>query len=174
VPGEFAAVLIKPHETVIAQRTAWVAGIGNLKITLKPQKLDAGTIFGVEDFFPKKFFNEGPDDGVLFFHACGGYKLICLKENETIKAEVGSVVAREESVTLVEKISSIKSGLLGGEGMFMIYLKGPGLVILQTTNVSKIQSLMKEYVEFGMPPFMLMNLASKGIRKIMRNLMIGR
>ena len=174
VPGEFAAILIKPGERVIAQRNAWVAGIGDLKITLDPQKLDAGTIFGVEDLFPLMFFNKGTDDGYLFFHACGGYELICLKEGKTIKAEVGSVVAREKSVTLHEQISSIKSGLFGGEGMFMIELKGPGLVILQTTNVSKIQSLMKEYVEFGMPPFMLMNLASKGVRKIMRDLVIGR
>jgi uncharacterized protein (AIM24 family) len=137
VPGEFAAVIIEPGETVIGQRTAWIAGIGDLDITLKPQKLDAGTIFGVEDLFPNKFTNKGTDDGVLFFHACGGYKLICLKEDENIRAEVGSVVAREESVTLDEKVSSIKAGLFGGEGMFMIYLKGPGSVILQTTNVGK-------------------------------------
>ena len=58
-----------------------------------------------------------------------------LAPGEVIKVDTGNVVAFEKSVRYeVETVKGIKNIFLGGEGLFLTKLTGPGRVILQTQN----------------------------------------
>jgi uncharacterized protein (AIM24 family) len=174
IPGELVALQIEPGASIFAHQAAWFAGIGNFDISIEHKKLTAEAVFGVEGLLLRKFKNQDPkNDGFVFFYSCGGYEPLEL-ENEKVIVEVDSVLAWEESVDYTLGISKIKSAFLGGEGLFTIHLTGPGMVILQTTNSSKLQSVIEESIVICPPPIMAMNLAFKGVKKGYRYVTRGR
>ena len=70
-----------------------------------------------------------------------------LDPGEMIKVDTGNVVAFETSVSY--DIEMVKGGMnmfLGGEGLFMTKLTGPGHVILQTQNFSEFVGRIKQYI----------------------------
>ena len=73
-----------------------------------------------------------------------------LKAGEVIKVDTGNVVAFEPSVEY--SIEMIKGGMnifLGGEGLFITTLKGPGKVMLQTQNFSEFAGRLRPYMPSG-------------------------
>ena len=58
-----------------------------------------------------------------------------LAPGEVIKVDTGNVVAFETSVSYdIETVKGLGNIFLGGEGLFLTKLTGPGRVILQTQN----------------------------------------
>ena len=58
-----------------------------------------------------------------------------LQAGEVLKVDTGNVVAFEPSVSYeVEMVKGIGNIFLGGEGLFLTKLVGPGKVILQSQN----------------------------------------
>ena len=58
-----------------------------------------------------------------------------LQSGQTIKVDTGNVVAFESSVSYqIETVKGLGNIFLGGEGLFLTKLVGPGRVILQTQN----------------------------------------
>ena len=58
-----------------------------------------------------------------------------LAPGEVLKVDTGNVVAFERTVSYeIETVKGIKNIFLGGEGLFLTRLVGPGKVILQTQN----------------------------------------
>ena len=61
-----------------------------------------------------------------------------LAPGEVIKVDTGNVVAFERSVAYeIETVKGLKNIFLGGEGLFLTKLTGPGRVILQTQNFNE-------------------------------------
>lgn len=61
-----------------------------------------------------------------------------LMPGEVIKVDTGNVVAFEKSVQYeIETVKGLKNIFLGGEGLFLTKLTGPGKVILQTQNFNE-------------------------------------
>lgn len=61
-----------------------------------------------------------------------------LAPGEVIKVDTGNVVAFERSVRYeIETVKGLKNIFLGGEGLFLTKLTGPGKVILQTQNFNE-------------------------------------
>lgn len=61
-----------------------------------------------------------------------------LAPGEVIKVDTGNVVAFERSVGYeIETVKGLKNIFLGGEGLFLTKLTGPGKVILQTQNFNE-------------------------------------
>ena len=55
-----------------------------------------------------------------------------------IKVDTGNVVGFEKTVQYdVETVKGLKNIFLGGEGLFLTKLTGPGKVILQTQNFNE-------------------------------------
>ena len=55
-----------------------------------------------------------------------------------LKVDTGNVVAFERSVSYeIETVKGLKNIFLGGEGLFLTRLVGPGRVILQTQNINE-------------------------------------
>ncbi len=61
-----------------------------------------------------------------------------LAPGEVLKVDTGNVVAFERSVSYeIETVKGLKNIFLGGEGLFLTKLTGPGRVILQTQNFNE-------------------------------------
>jgi uncharacterized protein (AIM24 family) len=173
VPGELVGINLEPGDSMYAQRTTFIAGIGDIDISIHHQQLSIGSFLGGQSLLLEKFTNIGTEIGTIFFNACGDAELIEISEGYTMVSEMGSVVAWEDSVSHDVKKSTIKSGYLGGEGMFMIHLSGSGTVIVQTTNLDKMKYVIGQSICLAPPPIMAMELALKEAKKGYRRFFIG-
>ena len=124
------------NTAILAQRDAFIAGIGNIDISVALQKRIGGALFGGEGLILERISGQG----VVFIHAGGDMVSFDLAPGETLRVDTGSVVAWDESVVYdVQFVGSIKSALFGGEGIFLTTLTGPGTVIVQTMTLSKLR-----------------------------------
>lgn len=75
----------------------------------------------------------------MVFLEIDGDKIIKdLAPGEVVKVDTGNVVAFDQSVQYeIETVKGIKNIFLGGEGLFLTKLTGPGEVVLQTQNFNE-------------------------------------
>ena len=134
-PGRILPVQLE-NESILAQKDAFLAAIGDIDVSIALQKRIGGALFGGEGFIVEKITGKG----IVFIHAGGDLVSFNLASGETIKVDTGCSVAWDESVSYdISYIGSIKSTLFGGEGLFLNTLTGPGTVILQTMPLSKLR-----------------------------------
>lgn len=134
-PGRIVAIGLE-NQTILTQRDAFVAAIGDVNISIALQKRIGGGLFGGEGFILEKISG----DGIVFIHAGGDLFGFSLPAGETMVVDTGSVVAWDECVAYdVKTAGSIRSALFGGEGIFLTTLTGPGQVIIQTMTLAKMR-----------------------------------
>ena len=100
-------------------------------------------LFGGEGFILQK----ANGNGHLFLEVDGDPIIKDLAAGEVLKVDTGNVVAFSPTVSYeIETIKSLGNIFLGGEGLFLTKLVGPGKVILQSQNfgdfAGKILNLM--------------------------------
>ena len=94
------------------------------------KKFTAG-LFGGEGFILQKA--EG--SGMLFLEVDGDAIEKELAPGEILKVDTGNVVAFDSTVSYeIETVKGLGNIFLGGEGLFLTRLVGPGKVILQSQN----------------------------------------
>ena len=72
---------------------------------------------------------------MLFLEIDGDPVEKTLQPGEVLKVDTGNVVAFEPSVSYeIETVKGLGNIFLGGEGLFLTRLVGPGKVILQSQN----------------------------------------
>ena len=104
----------------------------NLNITFT-KKFSAG-LFGGEGFI----LQDISGSGMVFLEIDGNKVEKNLAPGEVLKVDTGNVVAFERSVNYeIETVKGLKNIFLGGEGLFLTKLIGPGKVILQTQNFNE-------------------------------------
>ena len=103
-------------------------------------------LFGGEGFILQKATGEGK----LFIEVDGDPIEKVLSEGEILKVDTGNVVAFESSVGYeIETVKGLGNIFLGGEGLFLTKLVGPGKVILQTQNIRDFASRIMPYIPTG-------------------------
>ena len=101
----------------------------NLNITLT-KKFSSG-LFGGEGFILQDISGQG----MVFLEIDGDKVIKELAPGEVLKVDTGNVVGFQRSVQYeIETVKGFKNIFLGGEGLFLTKLTGPGRVILQTQN----------------------------------------
>jgi uncharacterized protein (AIM24 family) len=101
----------------------------DLKATFT-KKFSAG-LFGGEGFILQRLFGSG----MAFIEVDGDKVERILAPGEVLKVDTGNVVAFDTSVSYdIETVKGLGNIFLGGEGLFLTKLTGPGRVILQTQN----------------------------------------
>ncbi len=121
--------------SLICQKDAFLCAAKGISIDIHLQKKIGVGFFGGEGFIMQKL--EG--DGLAFLHAGGTIIRKELQPNQVLKLDTGCLVAMTANVDYdVEFAGSIKSGLFGGEGLFLATLKGPGTVWLQSLPFSRM------------------------------------
>ncbi len=134
VAGEILPVNIGQTGGLICQKGAFLCAEPdvNLSVTFT-KKLSAG-FFGGEGFI----LQDITGNGMVFLEIDGDKIIKDLAPGEVLKVDTGNVVGFDKSVTYeIETVKGIKNIFLGGEGLFLTKLTGPGKVILQTQNFNE-------------------------------------
>lgn len=123
------------NQTLICQKSAFLCAAKGVNVGIHLQKKLGAGLFGGEGFIMQRLTG----DGLVFLNAGGTIIKKTLEAGEMIKLDTGCLVAMSETVDYdVALQSNIKNGLLGGEGLFLATLTGPGEVWLQSLPFSRM------------------------------------
>jgi uncharacterized protein (TIGR00266 family) len=142
-PGKIIAIDLDPGQTVMMQRHAFLCAEKSVTLDIAfTRKLGTG-LFGGEGFILQRL--TGP--GVVFAELDGDGVEYNLGPNQMIRIENGHVAMFESSVTFdIEMIKGMTNILMGGEGLFLATLKGPGRIWLHSMTASKMAQRIGEYL----------------------------
>lgn len=134
VAGEILPVNIGQTGGLICQKGAFLCAEPDVHLSVTfTKKLSAG-FFGGEGFI----LQDITGNGMVFLEIDGDKIIKDLAPGEVLKVDTGNVVGFDKSVTYeIETVKGIKNIFLGGEGLFLTKLTGPGKVILQTQNFNE-------------------------------------
>ena len=135
-PGKIIPVDLDTFDrTLICQKSAFLCAAKGVNVGIHLQKKLGAGLFGGEGFIMQRLTG----DGVVFLNAGGTIIKKTLAPGEMIKLDTGCLVAMSETVNYdVALQNDIKNGLLGGEGLFLATLTGPGEVWLQSLPFSRM------------------------------------
>lgn len=135
-PGSIIAIdLNEVNQTLICQKDAFLCASKGVAIDIYMQKKIGAGFFGGEGFIMQKL--EG--NGLTFLHAGGAIIKKRIEPGKSFKIDTGCLVAMTEGVTFdVEFAGDLKSGIFGGEGLFLGTLSGAGEVWLQSLPFSRM------------------------------------
>jgi uncharacterized protein (TIGR00266 family) len=142
-PGKILPIELAAGQSVILHKHAFLCAEKSVTLDVFfTRKLGTG-FMGGEGFILQKL--TGP--GMAFAELDGDGVEYHLKPNEVMKVEHGHVAMFEDSVTFdVEMIKGMTNILLGGEGLYLATLKGPGRIWLHSMTVSKMAHRLVEYM----------------------------
>jgi len=138
VPGSIIPIDMStmPNGFVL-QKGAFLCAEDNIETSVAFTKKFGAGLFGGEGFILQKA--EGK--GMLFLEVDGDPIEKQLGAGEVIKVSSGNVVGFESSVKYeTETVKGLGNIFLGGEGLFLTRLVGPGKIILQSQNFGDFAS----------------------------------
>src|ERR1043165_1918962 len=120
-PGKIIAVdLASGGGTRICKKGACLGGTRGVKLGLAFKKRLRAGFFGGEGFIMQKLTGSG----TVFIHASGTLAPLELRAGEELKGDTGCLAALQTSVNYdVKYVGSLKTSVLGGEGLFLASLK---------------------------------------------------
>ena len=134
VAGEIMPVNIGPNGGLICQKGAFLCAQEGVNLSITFTKRFSAGLFGGEGFI----LQDISGSGMVFLEVDGNKVIKDRAPGEVLKVDTGNVVAFEKSVSYeIETVKGLKNIFLGGEGLFLTRLVGPGKVILQTQNFNE-------------------------------------
>ena len=142
-PGKILAFELDAGQTIIMHKHAFLCAEQSVTLDVFfTRRLGAG-IFGGEGFVLQKL--SGP--GAVFAELDGDAIEYHLKDGEVMRVEPGHVAMFDSTVTFgVEMIQGFTNILMGGEGLFLATLRGPGRIWLHSLTPSKMAHRIAEYI----------------------------
>jgi uncharacterized protein (AIM24 family) len=117
------------------QRGSYLAGFGQLEISLKLIKGLAAGFFGGEGFFFQKISGRG----TVFAHGGGRIKTFDLAFGEELILDTGCLMGYESTVTYTAiRVKGFKNMVFGGEGLANTKVTGPGKIWVQSIPFSRL------------------------------------
>ncbi len=142
-PGKVIPYDLKPGQSLIVQKDGFMCAEKTVDLDLSFRKRLGTGLFGGEGFIMQKV--TGP--GLVFLEIDGEVVEYELKQGQMLKVDSGHIAAFEPTVdfdiTMVKGFSNI---LLGGEGLFMATLRGPGKVWLQTMPMTHLARKIAQFM----------------------------
>lgn len=138
-PGEIRAIQIAPGQSIVAQKSAFLAAEPGVELsTFFRKKLGAG-LFGGEGFIMQKLSG----NGTAFVEIDGSVVEYQLQPGQTMLLDTGYLAMMDETVQMdIEMVHGVKNVVLGGEGLFNTKVTGPGRVWIQTMPISKVAQII--------------------------------
>lgn len=132
VPGNIIPVDLRQMPNgITVQKNSFLCAEDSIETSVAFSKKFSAGLFGGEGFILQK----AQGNGVLFLEIDGDPIEKELQPGEILKVDTGNVVAFEPSVSYeIEMVKGLGNIFLGGEGLFLTKLVGPGKVILQSQN----------------------------------------
>ena len=144
VPGDIMPInMANMPDGIILQKNAFLCAEDDISLSVKFTKKISAALFGGEGII----LQEAKGNGMLFLEIDGDPIEKELASGEVLKVDTGNVVGFESTVSYeIETVKGIGNIFLGGEGLFLTKLVGPGKVIIQSQNfmdfAGKINSLI--------------------------------
>ncbi|MBO4473487.1 MAG: TIGR00266 family protein [Clostridiales bacterium] len=138
-PGEIRALQIAPGQSIVAQKSAFLAAEPGVELSIHfKKKLGAG-FFGGEGFIMQKLSGSG----TAFVEIDGSVVEYQLAAGQTMLLDTGYLAMMDETVSMdIEMVKGVKNIFLGGEGLFNTKVTGPGRVWIQTMPISAVASII--------------------------------
>ncbi len=142
-PGKILPFELDAGQSVIMHRHAFITAEKSVNLDIFfTRKLGAG-LFGGEGFVLQKL--TGP--GIVFAELDGDAIEYRLQPNQVLRVEPGHVAMFEDTVAFdIEMIKGMTNILLGGEGLFLATLRGPGRIWLHSMTVSHMAHRIAEHL----------------------------
>ncbi len=144
VPGNIIPVnLSELPNGITVQKGSFLCAEDSIETSVTFSKRFSAGLVGGEGFILQK----AQGRGMLFLEVDGDPIEMNLMPGEVIKVDTGNVVAFEPSISYeVETIKGLGNIFLGGEGLFLTRLVGPGKVILQSQNFGDFVGRITPYI----------------------------
>lgn len=131
VPGDVIPINLNEHNGFTIQKNSFLCAEPNVEMSIALTKKFSAGLFGGEGFILQK----AQGSGMLFLEVDGDPIERVLAPGEVLKVDTGNVVGFENTVSYeIETVKGLGNIFLGGEGLFLTKLTGPGKVIVQTQN----------------------------------------
>ena len=132
IPGNVVPFdLSKYPNGLTFQKNSFLCAEDTVETSITFSKRFSAGLFGGEGFILQK----AAGNGMLFLEVDGDPIVKELAAGEVLKVDTGNVVAFSPSVSYeIETVKGFGNIFLGGEGLFLTRLVGPGKVILQSQN----------------------------------------
>lgn len=128
-PGQIVELNLNNGQQMIVQKDSFMCAEKQVDVDMHFRKKLGAGLFGGEGFILQKL--TGP--GMAFVNFDGEIVKKTLAPGEVLRVDTGHVAMFEPTVDFdVEMVRGFRNILLGGEGLFMATLRGPGSVWLQT------------------------------------------
>lgn len=146
VPGEIVPVDLAAYRGLICQKGAFLCAQNGVTLDVVFTKRLSSGFFGGEGFVLQQLGGMG----MAFLEVDGNKVEKTLAPGEVLRVDTGNVVAFESTVGYeVEMVRGGANIFLGGEGLFLTRLVGPGRVILQTQNFAEFCGRIRPYMPTG-------------------------
>ncbi|MBO1680629.1 TIGR00266 family protein [Bittarella massiliensis (ex Durand et al. 2017)] len=142
-PGSIRAVQITPGNSVIVQKSGFLASESGVELSVHFKKKLGSGFFGGEGFIMQKLSGSG-----MAFVEVDGYAVEYeLGPGQSIVVDTGNLAMMSETCSLdIQSVKGVKNVLFGGEGLFNTVITGPGKVTLQTMPVSGFASALAPFM----------------------------
>ncbi|MBR3324461.1 MAG: TIGR00266 family protein [Clostridia bacterium] len=144
VPGSVMPININSLPNgLVFQKGAFLCAENTVETKVEFTKKISAGLFGGEGFILQK----ATGSGMLFLEIDGDVIEKVLKPGEVLKISSGNVVAFDSSVSYqIEVVKGLKNIFLGGEGLFLTKLVGPGRIVLQSQNFRDFANRLIPYI----------------------------
>ncbi len=142
-PGKIMDLHLGDGEQIIVQKDAFLCAERSVDMDMHFRKKLGAGLFGGEGFILQKL--TGPGDA--FVELDGEIVTYDLQPGQVLKVDTGHVAMLQPTVEFdVTIVKGFKNILLGGEGLFLATLRGPGRVWLQTMPLMKLANKVLQYL----------------------------
>lgn len=142
-PGKILVLDLKENQPIIVQKDSFMVAEKSVDLDMHFRKKLGAGLFGGEGFILQRL--TGP--GMAFVNFDGEIVERTLAPGEVLRVDTGHIAMFETSVSFdVEMVKGFANLLLGGEGLFLGILRGPGRVWLQTMPMNKLAQKVGQYL----------------------------
>ena len=145
-PGTILPVEITPDRPVIVQKSAFLAGVESVDISLFLQKKLGAGFFGGEGFIMQKLSGEG----LVFVEIDGSTVEYDLAPGQQMIVDTGYLAMMDGTCSMdITAVKGAKNMFFGGEGAFNTVITGPGKIVLQTMPVNSVAGALIPFMPSG-------------------------
>ena len=145
-PGTILPVEITPDRPVIVQKSAFLAGVESVDISLFLQKKLGAGFFGGEGFIMQKLSGEG----MVFVEIDGSTVEYDLAPGQQMIVDTGYLAMMDATCSMdIRAVKGAKNMFFGGEGAFNTVITGPGKIVLQTMPVNSVAGALIPFMPSG-------------------------
>ena len=143
VPGHIVPVQVAPGQEYLVHRHGFLCATPQVTISVGFQQSLGAGIFGGSGFLLQRIAGYG----MAWLELSGELIMKNLAPGETLLVHPGHVGAFQASVGFqITTVPGIKNLILGGDGIFLGVLTGPGTIWLQTLPISRLAHQISEYL----------------------------